>query len=116
MYAILNNLNKVEGIHGSLIMGKDGIVVAADLGTDADETAIAAVGSQILSSLEGALKRMNMGALRRFVVTGREGKIIMADADIALLVVLLDLDANMGLATIEIKEAVKAIREKLRMM
>ena len=115
MYAILNNLNKVEGVHGSLIMGKDGIVVAADLGTDTDENAVAAVGSQILSSLEGALRRMNMGRFRRFVVTGREGKIIMADADTALLVVLLDLDANVGLASIEVREAVGAIQEKLCM-
>ncbi len=115
MYAILNNLNKVEGIHGSLIMGKDGIVIAADLGTDADENAVAAVGSQILSSLEGALKRMNMGLFQRFVVTGREGKIIMSDLGAALLVVLLDLDTNVGLASIEIREAGEAIREKLHM-
>jgi predicted regulator of Ras-like GTPase activity (Roadblock/LC7/MglB family) len=115
MYAILNNLNKVEGVHGSLIMGKDGIVIAADLGTDADENAIAAVGSQILTSLQSALKRMRMGRFRRFVVTGREGKIIIADAEGAILVVLLDLDANMGLASIEAREAIKAIQEKIRM-
>ena len=114
MYAILNNVNKVEGVHGSLIMGKDGIVIAADLGRDA-ENAIAAVGSQILTSLQSALKRMNMGRFKRFVVTGREGKIIIADAEGAFLVVLLDLDANMGLASIETREAIKAIQEKIRM-
>lgn len=115
MYAILNDLNKVEGVHGSLVMGKDGIVVAADLGTDADENEVAAVGSQILSSLQAALKRMNMGTFKRFVVTGREGKIIIADAEKTLLVALLDLDANMGLAGVEIREAVKAINEKTLM-
>lgn len=115
MYEILNRLNKVEGIHGSLVMGKDGLVIAADLGTEADENAVAAVGSQIMSSLEGALRRMGMGAFRKFVVTGRDGKIIIADAGTVMVVALLDLDANMGLAGIEVKEAIQEVRRKVHM-
>ncbi len=104
-----------EGINGSLIMGKDGLVIAADLGTDADENAVAALGSQIMSSLGGALRRMEMGGFRRSVITGREGKIILADADDAIIVVLVELDANMGLAGVEIKAAVQGVKEKIRM-
>jgi predicted regulator of Ras-like GTPase activity (Roadblock/LC7/MglB family) len=115
VYEILNKLNKIEGVHGSLIMGKDGLVVAADLGTDVDENAVAAVGSQIMSSLEGALRRMEMGAFRKFVVTGRDGKIIIADAGSVMIVALIDLNANMGLAGVEMKEAVKDIQSKLHM-
>lgn len=113
MYEILKRLNKIEGMHGTLVMGKDGLVVAADLGTDADENAVAAVASQILSSLQGALDRMGMGGLRTFSVTGREGKVVLADAGSVVLVALLDLDANVGLVAVEIKEAVNRLREKL---
>lgn len=116
MYEILNNLNKIEGVHGSLIMGKDGLVIAADLGTDADENAVAAVGSQIMNSLEGALRRMEMGSFKMSVVTGRDGKIMLAAADSVIVVVLLDLDANMGLAGVEIKAAVEEVKRKIHMM
>ena len=61
MYEILNNLNRVEGVRGSLVIGRDGLVIAADLGIDVNENAVAAVGSQILNSLQGALRRMQMG-------------------------------------------------------
>lgn len=116
MYEILNQLNKVEGAHGSLIIGTDGLVVAADLGTEADENAVAAVGSQILGSLRGALRRMEMGDFRRFIVTGRDGRVILADAGDVILVVFLDLDANIGLASVEIKLATQEIRKRLHAM
>ena len=115
MYEILNKLNKMEGVRGSLVIGRDGLVIAADLGTDVNEAAVAAVGSQILNSLQGALRRMQMGAFKRFVVAGRGGKIIIADAEVALLVVILELEANMGLAAVEIKEAIQEVQRKVKM-
>ena len=116
MYEILSKLNKVEGVNGSLIMGKDGLVVAADLGTDADENAVAAVSSQIMASLTGALRRMRMGSFKRFVVTGRDGKIALMDAGNVVVVALIDLDVNMGLVGVELKDTVQAILDKMRMM
>ncbi len=116
MYEILDKLNKIEGVNGSLVMGKDGLVVAAELGTDVDENAVAAVGSQMMGSLSEALRRMKMGGFRRFLVTGRDGKIILADADNVVVVVLLSLDANIGLVGVELKDAVEAIQRKIGMM
>ena len=116
MYEILGRLNKTEGVHGSLIMGTDGLVIAAELGTDVDENAVAAVGSQILGSLQGALRRMQMGSFKRFVVTGRDGKIVLANAGSVIVVLLLDLDANLGLVGVDIKEAIEEIQRKVRMM
>ena len=115
MYEILNRLNKIEGVHGSLIMGADGLVIAAELGTDVDENAVAAVGSQILGSLQGALRRMQMGGFQRFVVTGRDGKIILANGGSVIVVLLLDLDANLGLVGVDVKEAIQEIHRKVRM-
>jgi predicted regulator of Ras-like GTPase activity (Roadblock/LC7/MglB family) len=105
----------MERVRGSLLIGRDGLVIASDLGTEINEAAVAAVGSQILTSLTGALRRMQMGSFKRFVVTGRDGKIIIADADVALLMIILELDANMGLAGVEIKEAINDIKQKVKM-
>ncbi len=116
MYEILAKLNKTEGVNGCLIMGKDGLVVAADLGIDADENAVAAVSSQIIGSLTGALRRMKMGGFEKFVVTGRDGKIVLADAGKVVAVVLIDLDANVGLVAVELKDTVQEIRRKVQSM
>ncbi len=70
-------------------------------------------GRPPVSSLQAALRRMNMGAFRRFVVTGRDGKLVLADGGKVLLVVLLAPDANMGLVTVEMREAVQDVQRKL---
>ena len=115
MQEILNSLNKMRGARGSLLVGRDGIVIASDLGTDADEDAMGAVGSQILSALQNALDRMNMGHFKRFLVTGQFGKILMVDAGNAILLLLLEKNVNLGMVSVEIKEAVEAIIEKSRL-
>jgi predicted regulator of Ras-like GTPase activity (Roadblock/LC7/MglB family) len=112
---ILGKLNKTSGIRGSMIVNRDGIVVASDFSVELQETSIGAVASSILSALEGALKRIQMGRFTRFVITGSENKVAMVDAGQAILLVLLNRDVNMGMVNVEIKEAAAAVKEKSKM-
>ena len=115
MRDILSRLNKTSGIRGSMIVNRDGIVVASDFSVEVGETGVGAVASSILSALEGALKRIQMGRFSRFIVTGAENKVAMVDAGQAILLVLLNRDVNMGMVNLEIKEAASAVREKSKM-
>ena len=114
MQEILNQINKVRGVRGSLVIGQDGIVVAAELGIDVSDDTVAAVASQILRSLSSALERIKIGSFNRFIVSGENGKIAIVNAgERALLLVLLDKDVNLGLASVEIRDAVGLIEKRL---
>lgn len=115
MRSILGKLNKTSGIRGSMVVNRDGIVVASDFSVDIEESSIGAVSSSILAALEGALKRINMGKFSRFVITGSENKVAMVNAGQAILLVLLQRDVNMGLINVDIKEAAAAVIEKSKM-
>ncbi|HEY3321034.1 MAG TPA: roadblock/LC7 domain-containing protein [Planctomycetota bacterium] len=115
MRSILAKLNKTNGVRGSMVVNRDGIVVASDFSVEADENGIGAVTSSILSALEGALKRINMGRFSRFLVTGSENKIAVVDAGQAILLVLINRDVNIGMVNLEIKEAAGAVLEKSKM-
>jgi hypothetical protein len=106
---ILDRLNRINGVKGSMVVGKDGIVVAADFADEVKEDAVAAVSSTILSSLDGALKRMEMGKFKRFVITGSDAKIVLMKGRNTLVLVLLKKDINIGLVGVEIREAVNDI-------
>jgi len=115
MREILGKLNKTNGVRGSMIINRDGIVVASDFSTELDESSVGALSSAILSALEAALKRVNMGKFTRFVISGSENKVAMVDAGAAVLLVLLQRDINMGLVNVEIKEAASAVRKNSKM-
>ncbi len=115
MRTILGKLNKTNGIRGSMIVNRDGIVVASDFSVELQESSMGAVASSILSALEGALKRIDMGKFSRFIIAGSEGKVAMVSAGQAILLVLLNRDINMGMVNVEIKEAAAAVKEKSKM-
>ena len=109
MRAILAQLNKTQGIWGSMVVGRDGIVIASDFSIEVLESQIGAISSQILVALDGALKRIKMGEFKRFMIGGSENKLALINAGKTILVVLLRRDANMGLVNVEIKNAVDAV-------
>lgn len=115
MRSILGKLNKTSGIRGSMIVNRDGIVVASDFSVEVDEAGIGAVTSSILAALDGALKRINMGKFARFIITGSENKVAVVNAGQAILLVLLNTDVNMGMVNVDIKDAASAVAEKSKM-
>jgi predicted regulator of Ras-like GTPase activity (Roadblock/LC7/MglB family) len=112
---ILSKLNKTNGVRGSMVVNRDGIVVHSDFAVEIQEKSVGAVSSSILSALEGALKRIDMGKFTRFVITGVEGKVAMVNAGQAILLVLLQPDINMGMVNVDIKEAATAVMERSKM-
>jgi predicted regulator of Ras-like GTPase activity (Roadblock/LC7/MglB family) len=106
---ILAKLNKTNGVRGSMVVNRDGIVVHSDFSVDIQEKSVGAVSSSILAALEGALKRIDMGKFSRFVITGAEGKVAMVNAGQAILLVLLQPDINVGMVNVDIKEAAAAV-------
>ena len=79
------------------------------------ESGIGAVTSSILSALEGALKRINMGRFTRFIINGSENKVAVVDAGAAILLVMLNRDINMGLVNVDIKDAAAAVKANSKM-
>ena len=112
MRTILNKLNKTQGVRGSMVVNRDGIIVASDFSVEVDESAIGAVSSSILGALEAALKRVGMGRFNRFIIGGSENRIALIDAGPSLLLVMLANDVNLGMVNVELKEAADAVRQK----
>ena len=71
MYQILEELNKTSGISGSMLVGSDGIIIAADLDTRFQDETVGAMAASIVSTVQksergvGQTAKRNRQAYRR---------------------------------------------------
>jgi predicted regulator of Ras-like GTPase activity (Roadblock/LC7/MglB family) len=109
MYQILEELNKTSGITGSMIVGDDGIVIAADLDTALEEEAVGALAASITSNIQKSMNRLNQSPLAQVTIEADSGKLFFSDARIGILVVTAESEVNIGLIRLEIKNAVSKL-------
>jgi hypothetical protein len=110
MYKILEELNKTPGINGSMIVGQDGIVIAADLNSQLQDEAVGALAASIISTVRKSMERLSSEDLKQITVEASQGKLFLTDVGIGILAVTTDPEVNVGLIRLEIKNAAEKIR------
>jgi predicted regulator of Ras-like GTPase activity (Roadblock/LC7/MglB family) len=109
MKEILRELNSVAGIKGSMIVTRDGMVIASDLRGGLMEETIAAVSSRLLMAAEAHAEKMGLKDFTRLALEGTHGKIVVVRAGNASLVVIADMRMDPDASLIEIMSAARRI-------
>ncbi len=110
MYDVLNELNKTTGITGSMVVGNDGIVIAADLDETFESETVGALAASITTNIQKSLDRMQTTPLKQVTIEADEGKLFFTDAGLGILVVTTEKNVNIGLIRLEIKNAISKLR------
>lgn len=109
MYQVLEELNKTSGINGSMVVGNDGIVIAADMDTAFDEETVGALAASITTNIQKSMNRLEQTPLSQVTIEASSGKLFFADAGIGTLVVTTEKQVNIGLIRLEIKNAISKL-------
>lgn len=112
MYQILEELNKTSGITGSLLVGSDGIIIAADLDARFQDETVGALAASIVSTVDKSLEKLQSTPFRQVTIEAKNGKLFLADVGIGVLVVTTEPEVNMGLVRLEIKNAGQKIKSR----
>jgi len=106
--AALERVTQVPGVRGSLLIsGTDGLVVAERLMDGIDGRAIAALAANLLKRLGRATVGAGMRVPTFVHLRGNAGSVLAAPGQNDLvLVAVVGLDANLGLARLEMLDAV----------
>jgi predicted regulator of Ras-like GTPase activity (Roadblock/LC7/MglB family) len=112
MYQILEELNKTTGVTGSLLVGDDGIIIAADLDTRFHDETVGAIAASITSTVDKSLEKLKNPHFKHVTIEAHKGKLFMADVGIGILVVTAEPTVNIGLVRLEIKNAADRIKAK----
>lgn len=110
MYEVLSELNKTSGVTGSMVVGNDGIVIAADLDASFEGETVGALAASITSNIQKSLGRLDAKPLRQVTIESEDAKLFFTDAGLGILVVTTQKDVNVGLVRLEIKHAIERLR------
>jgi len=110
MYEVLNELNKTPGVTGSMVVGKDGIVIAADLDASFESETVGALAASITSTIQKSLDRLHTDPLSQVTIEADNAKLFFTDAEPGILVVTTEKEVNIGLIRLEIKHAINKLK------
>jgi predicted regulator of Ras-like GTPase activity (Roadblock/LC7/MglB family) len=107
-HAALERVTQVPGVRGSLLIsGTDGLVVAERLMDGIDGRAVAALAASLVQRLGRATAGAGMRAPTFVQLRGDSGSVLAAPGeDDLVLVAVVEPNANLGLARIEMLDAV----------
>lgn len=109
MYEVLSDLNKTTGVTGSMVVGNDGIVIAADLDGGYEDDTIGALAASISANIQKSLDRLETHPLRQVTIEAENAKLFFADAGLGILVVTTEQEVNIGLIRLEMKNAISKL-------
>ncbi|NOZ77009.1 MAG: hypothetical protein GXO65_04915 [Euryarchaeota archaeon] len=110
---ILADLEKIAGVTGVLVTGRDGLIIASEVSGDTDAEALGALATTVYTTSENSMKELNKGSTNQVIIEGDEGKILMVLAGEAILVVLTEPTVNLGYLRMEMKKSVSRIKAAL---
>ena len=110
---ILNDLGRINGVNGSLVVGKDGLVIESEVPSDIDGELVAAMASAVFGTAERSAEEIKHEPLEQVMIEGSRGKTLMIDAGEGILVLITDVDINLGLIRIEMRRSAERVKDLL---
>lgn len=84
---LLVDINNVQGILGSIIVGKDGLVIANTMPENIDKDLVGALTSSLFTNIDTQIKKLKKGNLKRLTVETLSGLYILTEIEMGTLVV-----------------------------
>jgi predicted regulator of Ras-like GTPase activity (Roadblock/LC7/MglB family) len=107
---VLQRLTDLDEITSTLIIGKDGLVVAGALPGD-EEDMLSAMTAAVFGSIANYTEQTNHGQARHVIIETEKGTIQFAEAGDLILVVTTQGATNAGRIKLEMKRACKQLAQ-----
>jgi len=102
---LLKEMQKIGDINGSIVVSRDGLVIASNI-TEIDAETFAAMSAAMQGAAETAASELKQGEVDQIIIETGKGKIISIGAGTkAILVIMTSKKINLGLVLLEIGKA-----------
>lgn len=112
MKSILAELNETITARGSIVMMKDGMLVASDVREGVDVDRLAALGAAIVTEVGLTMGATEDASFTQIEIAAEQGKVILVEAGPTYLLVLLGARLEIGPGSIEIRSAANRVERE----
>lgn len=109
--SILGQIDACQGVAGSLIVGRDGLVISSTLPQNFDKELIGAISSSMLTNLDVQCKKMKLGASRQVILDTEGGVVLLIALEVGVLVVMSQ--SLMGLDLTGVLSVIAGVADKI---
>lgn len=113
MDAILEQLGRLRGVGGSIVLSHDGLPMASLLRDGIDEDGLCATLADLLDRCRRMCDGVGVGLPRMLDLQSDGGAIVLRSIGENYLAILVDPQANLALLDLETRPIVDALRNKL---
>jgi len=113
MQDILDKLNRVRGVGGSLVISPDGLPMITALRQGTDETATSATLGNLLGAAQRLGEQLGLGGTKSLQTIASAGGLLILPAGPAFLAILMDPTANLALLQLEARPFAERLAQRL---
>ena len=111
---LLSDLKKSGGVEACAAVSRDGLLIRSSMQKEQFAESFAAMSATMLGAAETASTELGKGVPNRVIVESTQGRLIAVGAGPkALLVVIVNPEAGLGLILLELDKTVKKLKELL---
>jgi len=111
---LISELKKAGGVEACAAVSRDGLLIRSSMQKEQFAESFAAMSATMLGAAETASTELGKGVPNRVIVESTQGRLIAVGAGPkALLVVIVNPEAGLGLILLELDKAAKQLKELL---
>ncbi|MCI0652414.1 MAG: roadblock/LC7 domain-containing protein [Planctomycetes bacterium] len=116
MNDLLDQVNELNAVQGSMIITHDGILVQSAISSGLDDDTVAALSSSLVLTIKRAMEPMGVAAPPEEMVLSAElGKLAFFDLGNAYLVVVAEPQLKLNADLVEIRSVVRKLRARFQL-
>jgi predicted regulator of Ras-like GTPase activity (Roadblock/LC7/MglB family) len=105
----------VQGLEGAFLVRPDGLIVASWISSPRDSSVTAAMSAAVLNIGANVMKQLELGDLKRVVVSGDKGDIVLVKAgESMILSVITGKGANLGMIFVKLAQTSEKLSRELK--
>ena len=114
MNDLIEQLTRVRGVGGCVVLSNDGLTIASQLRSGLDEDALSAAIADLIERCDRFVNQSQLGQ-GLITIFGSEGALAVSSVGNGYLALIIDPNANMALLRLDTQPFITALNERLTM-